>query len=90
MSHPGCVDRGRRQSYAEGFRRFIIDLCAKHPDVEVVTMADAIAVPLGTLKDWLPTPTPMPAVPTDEEPTGERIAAPLPWRVKSTSCTSNR
>jgi hypothetical protein len=71
MSHPGCVDRGRRQSYAQGFRRFVLDLCAKHPDVVVETMAEAIAVPLGTLKDWLRTP----AAARDEEPTGEPLAA---------------
>jgi hypothetical protein len=75
MSHPGCVDRGRRQSYAQGFRRFVLDLCAKHPDVATETMADAIAVPLGTLKDWLRTPASVPAAATDDEPTGERIAS---------------
>jgi hypothetical protein len=74
MCHPGCVDRGRRQSYAQGFRRFVLELCAKHPDVAVETMADAIAVPLGTLKDWLRTPAAMttqqPVVePVTEEPT---------------------
>ncbi len=73
MSHPGCVDRGRRQSYAKGFRRFVLELCAKHPDVAVETMADAIAVPLGTLKDWLRTPAAAPGVATDEHPTGEAI-----------------
>ena len=56
MSHPGCVDRGRRQRYAQCFRRFVLELCAKHPDVDVETMAAAISVPLGTLKDWLRVP----------------------------------
>jgi hypothetical protein len=74
MSHPGCVDRGRRQSYAHGFRRFVLDLCAKHPDVAVETMAEAIAVPLGTLKDWLRAPAFVTAAATDEEPTGEPLA----------------
>jgi transposase InsO family protein len=69
MSHPGCVDRGRRQSYSQGFRRFILDLCAKHPDVAVETMAEAIAVPLGTLKDWVRTPASVPLATTDEKPT---------------------
>ncbi len=71
MSHPGCVDRGRRQSYAQGFRRFVLDLCAKHPDVAVETMAEAIAVPLGTLKDWLRAPAPMKEVAKVETPTDE-------------------
>lgn len=69
MSHPGCVDRGRRQSYSKGFRRFVLDLCAKHPEVAVETMADAIAVPLGTLKDWLRTPAVVPAAATGEPAT---------------------
>jgi hypothetical protein len=75
MSHPGCVDRGRRQSYAQGFRRFVLDLCAKHPDVAVETMADAVAIPLGTLKDWLRTRAFVPVAATDEEPSAEPIAA---------------
>jgi hypothetical protein len=74
MSHPGCVDRGRRQSYAQGFRRFVLELCAKHSSVAVETMADAIAVPLGTLKDWLRTPVSASGVAADEHPTGEAIA----------------
>ena len=71
MGHPGCVDRGRRQSYAQGFRRFILDLCAKHPDVAVETMAEASAVPLGTLKDWLRSPVSVPTAVTDEKPTDD-------------------
>src|SRR5688572_14340363 len=74
MRHPGCVDRGRRQSYAQGFRRFVLDLCAKHPDIAVETMAAAIAVPLGTLKDWLRTPLSTLTVAKDEPPTVERSA----------------
>ncbi len=74
MSHPGCVDRGRRQSYAHGFRRFVLDLCSKHPDVAVETMAEAIAVPLGTLKDWLRTPTVVPVAATDEPTTSAPLA----------------
>jgi len=74
MSHPGCVDRGRRQSYGQGFRCFVLELCEKHPDVAVETMADAIAVPLGTLKDWLRTPASGPPVATEEHPSGEAIA----------------
>lgn len=74
MSHPGCVDRGRRQSYAHGFRRFVLELCAKHPDVAVETMAEAIAVPLGTLKDWLRAPASTPPAATDEPSTVEPIA----------------
>jgi hypothetical protein len=73
MSHPGCVDRGRRQSYAQGFRRFVLDLCAKNPDVAVETMAGAMAVPLGTLKDWLRSPFSTTAA-NDESPTIAPVA----------------
>lgn len=71
MAHPGCVDRGRRRSYAQCFRRFVLDLCARHSDVAVETMAEALAIPLGTLKDWLRTPKAV----GDEESTGVALAA---------------
>jgi hypothetical protein len=54
MAHPGCVDRGaERQRYADAFRRFIVDLQATHASIELELFALAVAVPLGTLKDWL-------------------------------------
>ena len=56
MRHPGCVDRSVRQRYSDGFRRFVLDLCTEHLVVEVEAMAAAVAVPVGTLKDWLRTP----------------------------------
>jgi hypothetical protein len=70
MANPGCVDRGsERQRYADGFRRFIIDLHAAHSAPELEVFARAVAVPLGTLKDWLrhpqtePTPATVDAAP---------------------------
>ncbi len=52
--HPGCVRVGdRRAHYSDGFRRFVLDLVAKQPDVGVATVAEAIRVPVGTLQDWL-------------------------------------
>jgi hypothetical protein len=63
MSHPGCVDRGgARQRYADGFRRFVLELCAAHASVDVERIAEATTVPLGTLKDWLRAPTKPPPV----------------------------
>ena len=54
MAHPGCVDRGaERQRYADAFRRFIVDLRARHASIDLELFAHAVAVPLGTLKDWL-------------------------------------
>lgn len=57
MSHPGCVGRGEaRQLYSDGFRRFVLDLRAKHEAVETEVFTEATGVPLGTLKDWLQRP----------------------------------
>lgn len=71
MAHPGCVDRGaERQRYSDGFRRFVLELHGKHASVALDAFASAVAVPLGTLKDWLRHP----AAPTDEEPSPEATA----------------
>lgn len=57
MSHPGCVERGaERQRYADGFRRFVAEVYAKHAALALDAFADAAGVPLGTLKDWLREP----------------------------------
>ena len=54
MGHPGCVYGGaERQHYDDTFRHFVLDLREQHPDVDLDHFADAIRVPLGTLKDWL-------------------------------------
>jgi hypothetical protein len=56
MEHPGCVHgTPDRRRYGDAFRRFVLDLRERHADVDVETFADAILVPLGTLKDWLRT-----------------------------------
>jgi hypothetical protein len=54
MDHPGCVYGGaERRRYDDTFRRFVLDLREQHPDVDLDPFADAIRVPLGTLKEWL-------------------------------------
>jgi len=54
MQHPGCARHGgQRRHYTEAFRRFILELAERHPQVPVETFAAAVQVPLGTLKDWL-------------------------------------
>lgn len=54
MTHPGCVDRGvERQRYADGFRRFVLGLYADEPAADLDVFSRAVAVPTGTLKDWL-------------------------------------
>jgi hypothetical protein len=57
MDHPGVVTgRGRRRRYGVPFRRFVVGL--REPgglaaELTVEELADAAAVPVGTLKDWL-------------------------------------
>jgi hypothetical protein len=52
MGHPGCVQRGeQRQHYSDGFRRFVLDLRAEHPALQIEVFAEATVLPLGTLKD---------------------------------------
>ena len=65
MRHPGCADRGAvKQRYADGFRRFIVELRGGHLGVALDAFARAAQVPLPTLKDWLRDPTaPPPAAP---------------------------
>ena len=54
MQHPGCARHGgRRLHYSEAFRRFILELAERHPQIPGETFAAQVQVPLGTLKDWL-------------------------------------
>ena len=54
LSHPGCVQRGaQRQHYSDGIRRFVVELRAEHEALALETFAEAVEIPLGTLKDWL-------------------------------------
>jgi hypothetical protein len=54
MEHPGCVSGGEeRRHYTDAFRHFVLGLREQHADVELERFAEAILVPLGTLKDWL-------------------------------------
>jgi hypothetical protein len=54
MDNPGCVYGGaERRCYDDSFRRFALELRELHPDVVLEHFADAIMVPLGTLKTWL-------------------------------------
>jgi len=79
MAHPGCVDQGaERNRYSDGFRRFVLDLHEQHGSVALDAFANAVAVPLGTLKDWLRNP---PGV-ADEEP--QETVAPVPCDMTGT------
>jgi hypothetical protein len=52
--HPGAISVGaQRRTYTASYRRCVLDLCAAHPEIDRATVAEAVYVPLGTLKDWL-------------------------------------
>jgi hypothetical protein len=51
--NPGCAQSDPRERYADCFRRFVLELRERHPDVAAVEFAAAIDLPLGTLEDWL-------------------------------------
>ena len=52
--HPGAISVGaQRRIYTASYRRFVLELCAAHSDIDRATVAEAVCVPLGTLKDWL-------------------------------------
>lgn len=54
MQHPGAVAGvAERQSYSDEFRLFLLELFERHPQVELATFAEAVEVPLGTLKVWV-------------------------------------
>lgn len=54
FDHPGAVSgSGARRRYSDGFRHFALDLAAKHQDVPVDAIAEAVGVPPATLRDWL-------------------------------------
>lgn len=57
MDHPGCVHGGpERRHYSGSFRRLVLDLHQKHPELGVEELARAIAVPIDTLREWLRAP----------------------------------
>jgi hypothetical protein len=78
--HPGSVTGlGRRRRYSDDFRRFVLDQLAKHREVPIPSFADALRIPVGTLRDWLeggvvetaPVETLAAVIPRD--PTGPQI-----------------
>jgi hypothetical protein len=54
MEHAGCVSAGaERRRYGNAFRCYALELRERHADIELGSFAEAILVPLGTLKEWL-------------------------------------
>jgi hypothetical protein len=77
-AHPGAaITAGTRHTYSDGFRNFILDLAARHADLDRACFAEAVGVPVDTLKDWLDAPAlaPAPKAPVDDDVANERIAA---------------
>jgi len=57
MRHPGCARAGQRQVYSDGFRRFVVEQRDTHQALDIQVFARAAQIPLGTLKDWLRSPS---------------------------------
>lgn len=82
-NHPGCVHGGPdRHIHSDGFRNFVLDLLRRHGDLDLAVFAEAVHVPLPTIKDWLrgwmdqqeiEWDTPPAAAPGDDRVTGPRL-----------------
>ncbi|MBW2464300.1 MAG: hypothetical protein JRH11_21805 [Deltaproteobacteria bacterium] len=67
IEQPGCVTtKGRRRHYTKGYICFVLDLVEEHGGVDLAALAEAVAVPLPTLRDWLCGERPEPDAPDDE------------------------
>ena len=54
FDHPGAVGgTAARRRYSERFCLFVLDLWERHRDIGPEALAEAVGVPLPTLKDWL-------------------------------------
>lgn len=77
-AHPGAaITAGTRHTYSDGFRHHVLDLAVRHADLDRAQFAEAVGVPVDTLKDWLdvPAPAPAPKAPVDDDVTEARIGA---------------
>lgn len=53
MRHPGAVSsRGRRRSYSDAFRRFVLALCVEYRDLGSEAVARAVQIPAAALRAW--------------------------------------
>lgn len=69
LTHPGAAQRtSTKTHYDDGYRDFVVQLCTLHGELDVAELADALLLPVTTLRDWLraartevePTPPPPP------------------------------
>jgi len=70
MDHPGSVSGGRaRRRYSDDLRCFLLELRARHSDLDVASFAAAAHVPRPTLELWLADPeAPAPAIQPSWDP----------------------
>ena len=72
MDHPGCVHGGaQRRRYSGTLRRFVLGLVERHAELSLAAVSEAIAVPLGTLEDWLRPGRPQEPTEPEEVPTSD-------------------
>ena len=87
MDHPGCVHGGGvRRQYSDGFRKYVIELRERHSELDLASFSEAVAIPFGTIEDWLrpgrPPASPhnadtSPVEPAEPDPNQAMIAAVL-------------
>lgn len=54
LAHPGAAQRtSSKAHYDDGFRDFVVGQCEANPELEVAAIADALTLPVTTLRDWL-------------------------------------
>jgi len=54
MDHPGCVHGSpERRRYSDGFRLLVLELWAKHENLDLTAFSEAAQLPRGTFRDWL-------------------------------------
>ncbi len=74
--HPGamCATAGRTR-YSDAFRRFVLDRCEQHRELELPAIAEAVCVPLGTIKDWLRGEQTQVDLPADHPTEAQRVTS---------------
>lgn len=56
LAHPGAAQRtSSKAHYDDGFRDFVVAQSEAHPELDVAEIADALMLPVTTLRDWLRT-----------------------------------
>jgi hypothetical protein len=54
LTHPGAAQRtSTKTHYDDGYRDFVVQLCRQHGELDVAELADALLLPVTTLRDWL-------------------------------------